>query len=58
MCMVNSSLVLKTFPQVGHVNLFGAGVLSGGGEGGYGGSGGGDGGGGAVSSDGSLGSLL
>ncbi len=45
MCMVNSSFVLKTLPQVGQVNFLS--VLNGG-EGGVGGSGGGIGGGALV----------
>ena len=45
MCMVNSSLVLKTLPQVWHVNFLS--VLNGG-EGEVGGSGGGIGGGALV----------
>lgn len=43
-CIVNSSLVVKTLLHVGHINLVGVGLLSGGG-GGVGGSGGGMGGG-------------
>ncbi len=57
MCMVNSSFEVKTLPQVWHRNLFGVGLLSGGGLGGTGGSGGGMGGGTVVPSAGSRGFL-
>ena len=57
MCIVNSSFVVKTLPQVWHRNLLGVGLLSGGGLGGEGGSGGGMGGGAVVPSAGSRGFL-
>ena len=56
MCIVNSSLVLKTLPHVGHVNFLEPGVLSGEGDGGC--PGGGIGGGATVPSLGSFGFLL